>query len=379
MAADDGDQAARGPPDQLGARRSIPWLKAPSKADVCIVVDCGAYSVKAGHCSVDYQAHDAAPHTTRRSEQREVADLPWAELLHAWQPSDHAMVLSVPLTTAPRELDRLSQVMFEELKVPKLFIGSSAFTASLAEGLRNGVLVDIGETSAYAVSVAESRPLRHTLMAGGLGGSQLSDAMARMMESSGYMFPAHVDRREVGRMAKEKLAYVAPCFATEMQRKAASGGGLVSAPSCSIRGGSRFRAARGEDFACGELLFEPSQFGHLFGEAASPSFRGLQELAISTARLSAPSPKEDKHRSILVAGASSLIPGISERLWREVKGNEVWPAGVQVRLPDARRAETLAWHGGADLVRTRVARESHLVSRADYEAQGSSCMQLRFV
>jgi len=293
------------------------------------------------------------------------------------------VVLGVPLALPRQAREGLCQLAFEQLGAKALFLGSTAFLSVLGAGQATGVLLDVGEAGACAVPFVEGYPLAQCAARSSAGGALLSAGMAGFLQEAGAELPDGGSWPVAGREVKEQLAYVAPCFAEELQQLH---GGKLSPQRCELPGGVPFQAARGEGFRCGELLFDPSSAssgGQPPGEAGAKAL-GIHELVVSSLRLQSDVNLRGRllDGGLLLAGGSSLLKGLPERLLSEVRLQSPWvapgkkPEEVQLHAPVERGS--LAWQGGAALAECDVLRQLW-TTRAQYREEGPGAIHRTFL
>eukprot|EP00747_Dinoflagellata_sp_TGD_P170890 gnl/TRDRNA2_/TRDRNA2_203633_c0_seq1.p1 gnl/TRDRNA2_/TRDRNA2_203633_c0~~gnl/TRDRNA2_/TRDRNA2_203633_c0_seq1.p1 ORF type:complete len:316 (-),score=47.72 gnl/TRDRNA2_/TRDRNA2_203633_c0_seq1:125-949(-) len=269
----------------------------------------------------------------------------------------------------------LCQVMFEQLGATAVYVGSSAFFSVLGAGLSTALVLDIGEAGSYATAVDEGYPLAHSTASGGPGGKLLSEWMASAIQRATSVQASDVDWRLSGRMAKERLGYVASDFSEEMQKL--QNGKLGPAASCELPSVGSFEATSGEGFRCAELLFCPS-----CPAATDPACCGVHELIISSLRMQSEINLRGKLlENVLLTGGSSMFSGLQERLLREVRLQSPWvapgtkPDSIQVHAPPDR--DVLSWKGAAALAECDVVRQLW-ISRKDYNGSGPGAIHWNF-
>jgi len=248
------------------------------------------------------------------------------------------------------------------------------------------LVIDIGEAGACVVPVEDGFPLASCITRGTIGGAFLSDAMAGMMQEASLQLPEGAEWPIAGRLAKEHLAYVAPDFDQEMQRLR---GGMLNPRRCNLPSGCSFESLHGEGFRCAELLFgtsSSSNSGNLqqtpLCKLASPE-EAIPELIMSALRLQNKiNLRGTLLDGLLLAGGTSKLPGLPERLLHEVRSRSPWvapgkkPEEVQLHAPPER--EHLAWLGGASLAECDVLRQLW-TTKSDFQEHGARAVHRRFM
>ena len=160
----------------------------------------------------------------------------------------------------------------------------------------------------------------------------------------------------MARDLKETLAYVALDFAAEMTKADQSseleanyergdGQGTITI------GNERFRVA--------EVLFKPSLIGL--------EQEGIHTLVYDAIMQCDADIRPELFATIVLAGGSSMFPGIAERLTAELTAMAPKSMKVQVVAPPKRRH--LAWRGGAKLA-SQSSFAQAMISAAEYAENG---------
>ncbi|CAM9856496.1 unnamed protein product [Choristocarpus tenellus] len=131
------------------------------------------------------------------------------------------IILPYKPTATPDELWQMVSVLFEVLKVPAVRLANEATLATMAAGIRTGVVVDLGESGVYVTPVYEGYPLTESVRAEKVGGGDLTKYLDYMLLSrTNEQFNQLVDRRrlEYARKIKENKCYVSADFEMEAGR-----------------------------------------------------------------------------------------------------------------------------------------------------------------
>lgn len=124
-----------------------------------------------------------------------------------------------------------------------------------------------------------------------------------------------------------------------------------------------------ERFSVPELLFNPTDIG-------IPS-AGLPEAILQVLNSLQNEPlRAAMTENILLVGGSALLPGLKERLERDLRA--LLPAEHELRLLGAADPVKNAWMGGASLARDQGALRNVLVTKQEYDEHGSNWLLKRF-
>lgn len=148
----------------------------------------------------------------------------WDDMEKIWQralkamgvaPEEHAMVLTeTPLNPkANREI--MTQIVFESLNAPALYVGNTAVLSLFAVGRETGVVLESGDGITNAVPVYCGHALPHATLWSSIGGRDLTAQLMKLLGERGYSFTTMAER-EIVRDMKETMCYVAQDFEREM-------------------------------------------------------------------------------------------------------------------------------------------------------------------
>ncbi|PFX33495.1 Actin, nonmuscle [Stylophora pistillata] len=246
----------------------------------------------------------------------------------------------VMLTEAPLNpkynRERMLQIMFETFEVPCLYIAVQAVMALYSTGRTTGTVFDCGDGVSHTVPVYEGYWLPHATQRMDLAGRDLTKYMMRILTERGYSFTTTAER-EIIRDIKEKLAYVALDFERELQESETSDKfeELYMLPD-----GQSIRVAN-ERFRCPEVLFNPSMLGM--------DMVGIHESIYNCIKKCDIDIRKDLLENVLLSGGSTMLPGLPERLHKEIATlvNPRDPGRVRVVSPDDRKYAV--WSGSAVL------------------------------
>ncbi|CAE7731714.1 arp42 [Symbiodinium sp. CCMP2592] len=296
------------------------------------VVDCGAYSFKAGHCM------DSKPGIVKECPfgfQECLRDARFWHSLIGQRSQD--LIISVPVWTCRKTKESICQLLFEDFAAKSICMVSSAFLVGLAARSSTALVVDIGATGTTVTPVEDGYPLTECIVHGSLGGNALDVAMFQLLQDAGAALPDGLSGAEAGKIAKEQLAWVAQDFTLELQKLR-----RMEVPSqppkpsmCDFvgTGGKRcvFQASRGEGFKCAECLFDPTVCRAPGAASTMPQTpQTLPEMVLASLRLQSNiNVRGQLLQNVILAGGMSQLPGLQERLATEIRHCSRWVAPGQ--------------------------------------------------
>jgi actin beta/gamma 1 len=258
------------------------------------------------------------------------------------------------IITAPLQknsaLDKITESVFESFNFPYCCICDSASLAIRATGRPSGALLKFGgmttqTTIVVGGSVVPSRSTRTDI-----GGAHVDQYLKRNF----YEIDRAIDPRLIEKMKKE-ACYVAGDFKKELQDGARQPPRSYALPS-----GQTIKLDH-ERFVGPEILVKPSWLDSAYCDIAVGLHR---EIATFDADIQA-----ELYGNIVLAGGSSLFPGMKERLHKEL--SRLAPAGSRINVIAPENRQHLAWLEASRLA-SRPEREPRWTSRDDYHANRGS-------
>ncbi|CAE7190841.1 unnamed protein product [Symbiodinium necroappetens] len=268
-------------------------------------------------------------------------------------PEEYPVLLTEPSVSPKANHEQLIRIMFEAFNVPSLHVALQPVLSMYAVGRTTGVVLQSGHGVTCAVPVCEGFCLPHATKSLPVAGRELSEYLEQLLTERGFYFNSSHER-EILQDMKEKLCWVALDFDVAM-RRAEEG---HDEKSFELPGGATVSIGSAA-FQCPELLFQPG-LGDLGDQ------RGLAELTLESILKCGAEVHAELFSNIVLAGASTLFPGLPERLQREL-GSLAPDAATSVLAPAHRKHGE--WLGGATISSVSAFQQMWL-TREEYDTLG---------
>ena len=270
-------------------------------------------------------------------------------------PQDQPVLLTEPATRPKANREKMTRIMFEDFKVPALFIQCPAILSAYASGCTSGVVLDCGESVTSVVPLYEGYALPHAIRSLQVSGQQLTEYHMRLLRF-GHLISSN-RAAETARRIKHALGYVASDFDTAAETAEEQIYELPDGNKIPV-GDVRFQVP--------EALFKPS----LIGLNETP---GIHEAIVETIDECDIDIRAKLYEGIVTTGGSTMFRGLDQRLETEIKSLAPSSLGEKMKIidPVCDRKDCLAWIGGS--VAACLDRFQTLwVTKEEYEEVGVS-------
>lgn len=309
----------------------------------------------------------------------------WSDMERLWShvmfqqlrisPESYCFVIGESMMNTDKHKEKTLETLMESFNAHSMYLGSTAVLSLYAYGLTTGVVVDSGLELTTVVPVHEGYPLARHMTTSTVAGEALTSHLSNLLQAKGYGFSTQSERELVNGV-KENLCFIqTPTTASTAAQTTPTGFTLPD---------GQYIPLEEHRTACPEALFNFSVLGEsyvprckVFADAGHdfvPSFsKGISWLTYAAINNCEASLRPALYSNIVLAGGTTLFPGVRDRLHGEVvqlfKEMHVGEGvlDIQVKTMDCRQYS--AWLGGCML--SMIAMFKHLtVSRAEYEEYG---------
>ncbi|XP_017837415.1 actin-like protein 53D isoform X2 [Drosophila busckii] len=278
------------------------------------------------------------------------------ELLRV-EPDAHPVLLTEPPLNPKKNREKMTEIMFENFRVPALYVAIQAVLSLYATGRTIGIVVDSGDGVTHTVPIYEGYALPHCCMRLDLAGRDLTNFLCKLLMERGHTLSTSAER-EIVRDIKEKLCYVATNYEQEselaQERKSEMDETFELPDGQTIQVGS-------EKFKCPEALFKPSLVGQ--------EVYGLHEAIYHSILKCDLDLRRDMYANIVLSGGTTMFRNIELRLHQDLA--MMAPSNMRIKITANAERCFAVWSGGAVLA-SLSSFQNMWIDSAEYDEVGPS-------
>lgn len=269
-------------------------------------------------------------------------------------PQEQTVLVALAPLTPKADLERLTQILFETFTVPAMAIATQAVLALFAAARTTGIVLDSGDGVTHATPIVQGQVLPDGTHRLDVAGNALTDYLGKSLAEKGIALTTTAEHAALRDM-KEKLCYVALDFAAETATADAN----PASAAYELPNGDTVTLAA-ERVRCPEVLFQPALIGR---EGV-----GIHRLLYQSIMHCAAEQREALFANIVLAGGTTLLPGLPARLEKELTA--LAPPGTNVAIVAPPARHHAAWMGGAMIASDPAWQDDLWVSAEEYNESG---------
>ncbi len=292
----------------------------------------------------------------------------WDSMLSLWShlfmnelrmsPEEFPVLMTDPDRDPKVNKEKIAQIMFEKMKTPALFLVNPGILSLYANAVITGTAVDCGDCLTLCVpgdqGMADTKGMKKKYF----GGRQLTQYLTQLLNEKENLFQTTGEQYNV-KTIKETSCFVALDPATADKS--------VEALEYTLPDGTKISLTE-ERFKCPECLFNPQA---VVGKVEE----GLHTFVMDSIKKCDESLHGPLLENVVLAGGSTLFPGLPERLEKEL--NAIAPAGLKAVVKAPKNRMYSAWIGGS--VISSLSTFKHMwLSRAEYQEHGAKILGTKF-
>lgn len=279
------------------------------------------------------------------------------------EPGEQGTILTdLPLSPLSQR-EKLATFFFETLRVPSLFVCSTAYAAALSEGFLTALSVDLGEGAATCVPIYNGEQRKSFSGRSNIAGGVVSEFLGRLLQDKGLWLLTSAEH-ECAREMKERACFVAEDYNAAFEKQVQ---GFYD-QSYTLPDGKVVVLGR-ERFLAPEVLFRPEVF--------ELEAKGLHKLVNEAGGQCRFEEREQMFSNVFVSGGSARLAGLESRLQTDLGAICSSAERKTIKVRTAKDPTCAAWLGAA-LLSKLGAIQTAAVTAKEFEEQGANVIKAKF-
>ncbi|KAJ2079772.1 NuA4 histone acetyltransferase subunit [Coemansia sp. RSA 988] len=312
-------------------------------------------------------------------------------------PEEHPVMVNEAAWNTSELRAKLIEMAFEKFQCPAFYVCKNPVLAAFGTGRHTGLVLDVGGDMTSACAVYEGFCLTKTIQKQELGGDLVSSQIIEKLKDDYQYEPtplfdikskAPVDILQKPDVVRYSREGTTASYLQEMRQRAMlefkettcevlerpfNADYTNNKPLKPFEFPDGFNVSLGAmRFAMPEILFNPTQFMVRRPQRLEgANLVGIHELAIKSAMASDVDLRPQLLNSVVLAGGSSLFPGLVDRLSLTLQ-QAIASSRIKMYCPNSNtERKVTAWLGGSVLASLGTFHQLW-ISRAEYEEHGAS-------
>ena len=302
-------------------------------------------------------------------------------------PENFCFVISESTDNSEKDKERTLELMMETFNAHSMYLGSTAVLALYAYGSTTGVVLDAGLDRTNVVPIHEGYPLNRHRTTSDIAGAAMNEHLCTLLNQKGYGFSTRTEKALVNQV-KESLCFVKEYGCAPGEESVTAGAAVDE--GFSLPDGQHI-PMEDERFQCTEVMFNHGLLGPSYvpktkvfdetGAEYQPKIdKGVSWMVYSSINNSEQSLRRALYDNVVLAGGSTLFPGMRNRVQAEVTQlyRDMHPGEglIPINIHEMASRQHATWLGGCML--SQIAMFPHLsVTRAEYHENGPSIVHCK--
>jgi len=295
----------------------------------------------------------------------------WDDMRHLWrhtfdnelriESSENMILLSEPPMNSKANREQMAEILFEEFNCPAIFIANQSVLSLYASARTTGMVVDCGDGVTHFAPIYDGYVQEHCAVRFDVAGQNITNYLQDLLKQRGYDMKTTLEK-ELVRDLKEQICFVSLDYDKDMQAE-------NLAADYKLPDGSTI-TIENERCHCTEILFQPHNLLDI-------DRGGIHELCFESMQGTDIDLRTSMRENIVLCGGTTLLPGFSERLKKELKKLLPPAANVSISQNEATEKRYSVWIGGSILASVPKF-DDMVLTKEDYEEEGRSAVHNRF-
>ena len=273
-------------------------------------------------------------------------------------PKECSVLLTDPDRDPKINKEKMAQVLFEEFKVPSLYITNPGILSLYSSGVVTGVAVDCGDCLTLCVPGDQGMADPKAMSKKYFGGRILTHYLVQLLNEKENLFQTTGEEYTV-KLIKEKACFVA-LDPADVSKESLEYQYLLPDGTQLTLTNERYNAT--------EAFFKPEL-------AVGKIDEGLHTFVVNSIKKSDEALQPSLFANIVLAGGSTLFEGLKERLEKEL--NALAPEGMPVTVTAPPNRMYSAWIGGS-VMSSLSTFNCMWLTQAEYNEKGLGAIDEKF-
>ena len=266
--------------------------------------------------------------------------------------------------------EKMTQIAFESFCPPLFYIGVKSTMILYASGRTTGMTVNIGYDTIQIAPLYEGYIEPQGVQREDIGGKDLTEYLHKLLNEENQTQSRTPVSMEIANDIKEKLAFV------RCKDEIYEIDGKDNKIEYELPDGNKIELDKNMLSQCCEVLFDPALSGYdRYKDKISDEIGLSNKLYESIMKVSV-SVRYDLWRNVVIAGGTSYLKGISERIQKDVEQLAPFPITIKIIAPEGR--ECSEWVGGSILTSLSTFEEMW-ITKDEYDETGPSIVHRKCV